>query len=286
MNIGNREINENSDPLIIAEIGINHNGDIQNALKLIEAAKLAGCDAVKFQKRTINLVYTEEFLSSPRESQWGNTQRDQKEGLEFGIKEYDIIDKFCKKINILWTASCWDINSVKFIEKYKVKFHKVPSACITDLGLLKELKKTKKSIIISTGMSTEKQIEKAVKILSQKNLSILHCNSSYPAQNHQLNLRYIEKLNKMYKKSIIGYSGHEINLSSSVAAVVLGAKIIERHITLDKSMEGTDQQASIEPLGFARLIKDVRNVEKSLGKPLKIVYPEEKKIMLKLRNFL
>ena len=270
----------------IAEIGINHNGDIQNALKLIEAAKLAGCDAVKFQKRTINLVYTEEFLSSPRESQWGHTQRDQKEGLEFGIKEYDIIDKFCKKINILWTASCWDINSVKFIEKYKVKFHKVPSACITDLGLLKELKKTKKSIIISTGMSTEKQIEKAVKILSQKNLSILHCNSSYPAQNHQLNLRYIEKLNKMYKKSIIGYSGHEINLSSSVAAVVLGAKIIERHITLDKSMWGTDQQASIEPLGFARLIKDVRNVEKSLGKPLKIVYPEEKKIMLKLRNFL
>tara|TARA_B110000008_G_scaffold260291_1_gene280833 strand:- start:17 stop:424 length:408 start_codon:yes stop_codon:yes gene_type:complete len=135
-------------------------------------------------------------------------------------------------------------------------------------------------------MSTEKQIEKAVKILSQKNLSILHCNSSYPAQNHQLNLRYIEKLNKMYKKSIIGYSGHEINLSSSVAAVVLGAKIIERHITLDKSMWGTDQQSSIEPLGFARLIKDVRNVEKSLGKPVKIVYPEEKKIMLKLRNFL
>jgi N-acetylneuraminate synthase len=271
----------------IAEIGINHNGDIQNALKLIEAAKMAGCDAVKFQKRTPKIAIPKNSWGVMRDTPWGKMKYiDYKKKIEFGKKEYDIIDKFCKKINILWTASCWDINSVKFIEKYKVKFHKVPSACITDLGLLKELKKTKKSIIISTGMSTEKQIDKAVKILSQKNLSILHCNSSYPAQNHQLNLRYIEKLNKMYKKSIIGYSGHEMNLSSSVAAVVLGAKIIERHITLDKSMWGTDQQASIEPLGFARLIKDVRNVEKSLGKPVKIVYPEEKKIMIKLRNFI
>ena len=191
-----------------------------------------------------------------------------------------------KKIDIIWTASCWDAPSVKFIEKYKVKFHKVPSACITDISLLKELKKSKKPIIISTGMSTEKQIKKVVKFLSQKNLSILHCNSSYPAQNHQLNLRYIEKLHKMFNKSVIGYSGHEMNLTSSVAAVVLGAKIIERHITLDRSMWGTDQQASIEPLGFARLIKDVRAVEKSLGKPIKIVYPEEKKIMLKLRKYL
>ena len=209
-----------------------------------------------------------------------------KKKIEFGKKEYDLINKFCKKIDILWTASCWDAPSVKFIEKYKVKFHKVPSACITDISLLKELKKSKKPIIISTGMSTEKQIKKVVKFLSQKNLSILHCNSSYPAQNNQLNLRYIEKLYKMFNKSVIGYSGHEMNLTSSVAAVVLGAKIIERHITLDKSMWGTDQQASIEPLGFARLIRDVRAVEKSLGKPIKIVYPEEKKIMLKLRKYL
>ena len=271
----------------IAEIGINHNGDIQNALKLIESSKLAGCDAVKFQKRTPKIATPKSSWNIMRETPWGKMKYiDYKKKIEFGKKEYDIIDKFCKKINILWTASCWDIPSVKFIERYKVKFHKVPSACITDLDLLKELKKTNKPIIISTGMSTEKQIQKAVKIVSQKNLSILHCNSSYPAQNHQLNLKYIEKLKATYKKSVIGYSGHEMNLSSSVAAVVLGAKIIERHITLDKSMWGTDQQASIEPIGFARLIRDVRNVENSLGKPVKIVYPEEKIIMSKLRKYL
>ena len=271
----------------IAEIGINHNGDIQNALKLIESSKLAGCDAVKFQKRTPKIATPKSSWNIMRETPWGKMKYiDYKKKIEFGKKEYDIINKFCKKINILWTASCWDIPSVKFIERYRVKFHKVPSACITDLDLLKELKKTNKPIIISTGMSTEKQIQKAVKIVSQKNLSILHCNSSYPAQNHQLNLKYIEKLKTTYKKSVIGYSGHEMNLSSSVAAVVLGAKIIERHITLDKSMWGTDQQASIEPIGFARLIRDVRNVENSLGKPVKIVYPEEKIIMSKLRKYL
>lgn len=271
----------------IAEIGINHNGDIQNALKLIESSKLAGCDAVKFQKRTPKIATPKSSWNIMRETPWGKMKYiDYKKKIEFGKKEYDIINKFCKKINILWTASCWDIPSIKFIEQYKVNFHKVPSACITDLDLLKELKKTNKPIIISTGMSTEKQIQKAVKIVSQKNLSILHCNSSYPAQNHQLNLKYIEKLKTTYKKSVIGYSGHEMNLSSSVAAVVLGAKIIERHITLDKSMWGTDQQASIEPIGFARLIRDVRNVESSLGKPVKIVYPEEEIIMSKLRKHL
>ena len=271
----------------IAEIGINHNGDIKNALKLIESAKLAGCDAVKFQKRTPEIATPRNSWDIIRETPWGMMKYiDYKRKIEFGKKEYNTIDKFCKKVGIIWTASCWDEPSVKFIEKYKVKFHKVPSACLTDLSLLKVLKKTKTPVIISTGMSTEKQIQKAVDILSQKNLSILHCNSSYPAQNNQLNLKYIEKLKLMYKKSVIGYSGHEMNLTSSVAAVVLGARIIERHITLDKSMWGTDQQASIEPLGFARLIKDVRTVEKSLGRAVKIVYPEEKKVMTKLRKFL
>jgi N-acetylneuraminate synthase len=271
----------------IAEIGINHNGDVKNALKLIQASKLAGCDAVKFQKRTPKIATPKSSWDVVRDTPWGKMKYiDYKMKIEFGKKEYDIIDKFCKKIDILWTASCWDIPSIKFIESYKVKFHKVPSACITDLELLKELKKTKKPLIISTGMSTEKQIKKAVKILSQRNLSILHCNSSYPSSAEKLNLRYIEKLKKMFKKSVIGYSGHEMNLSSSVAAVVLGAKIIERHITLDKSMWGTDQQSSIEPLGFARLIKETETVKKSLGKPVKIVYPEEKKIMLKLRKYI
>ena len=271
----------------IAEIGINHNGDVKNALKLIQASKLAGCDAVKFQKRTPKIATPKSSWDVVRDTPWGKMKYiDYKMKIEFGKKEYDIIDKFCKKIDILWTASCWDIPSIKFIENYKVKFHKVPSACITDLELLKELKRTKKPLIISTGMSTEKQIKKAVKILSQRNLSILHCNSSYPSPAEKLNLRYIEKLKKMFKKSVIGYSGHEMNLSSSVAAVVLGAKIIERHITLDKSMWGTDQQSSIEPLGFARLIKETETVKKSLGKPVKIVYPEEKKIMLKLRKYI
>ncbi len=271
----------------IAEIGINHNGDIKNALQLIESAKLAGCDAVKFQKRTPEIATPRNSWDIIRETPWGKMKYiDYKRKIEFGKKEYNTIDKFCKKVGIIWTASCWDEPSVKFIEKYKVKFHKVPSACLTDLSLLKVLKKTKTPVIISTGMSTEKQIKKAVNILSQKNLSILHCNSSYPAQNNQLNLKYIEKLKLMYKKSVIGYSGHEMNLTSSVAAVVLGAKIIERHITLDKSMWGTDQQASIEPLGFARLIKDVRTVENSLGKPIKKVFPEEKKVMIKLRKFI
>ena len=271
----------------IAEIGINHNGDIKNALQLIESAKLAGCDAVKFQKRTPEIATPRNSWDIIRETPWGKMKYiDYKRKIEFGKKEYNTIDKFCKKVGIIWTASCWDEPSVKFIEKYKVKFHKVPSACLTGLSLLKVLKKTKTPVIISTGMSTEKQIQKAVDILSQKNLSILHCNSSYPAQNNQLNLKYIEKLKLMYKKSVIGYSGHEMNLASSVAAVVLGARIIERHITLDKSMWGTDQQASIEPLGFARLIKDVRTVENSLGKPIKKVFPEEKKVMIKLRKFI
>ena len=249
-------------------------------------AKLAGCDAVKFQKRTPELCVPKDQWNIVRDTPWGKmTYIDYKKKIEFGRKEYDLIEKFCKKIKILWSASCWDIPSVKFISKYKINFLKVSSACITDIKLLKALKKTKKPLIISTGMSTEKQIKNAVKILSEKNLSILHCNSSYPAPSSQLNLKYIETLKRKYKKSIIGYSGHEVNLSSSVASVVLGAKIIERHITLDRSLWGTDQKSSIEPLGFARMIRDIRTVEESLGINKKIIYPEEIKIMKKLRSF-
>ena len=185
----------------IAEIGINHNGNIQNALKLIESAKLAGCDAVKFQKRSPEICTPKSQWDILRETPWGKIKYiEYKKKIEFGKKEYDLIDKFCKKLNILWTASCWDEESVKFIEKYNVKFHKVPSACITDLSLLRALKKTNKPVIISTGMSTEKQIKKAVKTLSQRNLSILHCNSSYPSSTNRLNLRYISKLKNMFKK--------------------------------------------------------------------------------------
>lgn len=270
----------------IAEIGINHNGNIETALKLIDAAKLAGCDAVKFQKRTPEICVPINQWENKRETPWGVMKYiDYKKKIEFGKKEYDIINKHCEKLSILWTASCWDKESVDFIESYKVKFHKVASACITDTNLLKKLKKTKKPIILSTGMSTEREIKNAVNILTQKNLAILHCNSTYPAPNNQLNLKYISKLKSKFKKAIIGYSGHEVNLSSSLAAVVLGAKIIERHITLDKSMWGTDQMSSIEPLGFARLIKDVRTVEEAMGDAKKVVFPGERNMIKKLRKF-
>ncbi len=270
---------------IIAEIGINHNGNLENALKLIEAAKFAGCNAVKFQKRTPELCVPKDQWFVKRETPWGVMNYiDYKKKIEFNKKDYDQIDNYCKKIDILWTASCWDIQALKFIERYKVKFHKVASACITDIQLLKEIKKTKKPVIISTGMSTEKEIHQAVKIFDEKNLAILHCNSSYPAPTNQLNLLYIKTLKKKYENAIIGYSGHEMNLASSVAAVVLGAEIIERHITLDKTLWGTDQKASIEPLGLARLIKDIRVVEQSLGFEKKIIYDEELKIKKKLRS--
>jgi N-acetylneuraminate synthase len=276
----------NKQAFIIAEIGINHNGNIKNALKLIDAAKLAGCDAVKFQKRTPEICVPKDQWEIMRDTPWGKMKYiDYKKKIEFGKKEYDIINKHCKKLSILWTASCWDLKSLTFIEKYNVKFHKIASACITDKNLLLKYKKTNKPIIISTGMSNEKEIAKAVKILTQKKLAILHCNSSYPAPTHQLNLNYIKKLKSKYNQSIIGYSGHEMNLSSTIASVVLGAKIIERHITLDKSMWGTDQMSSIEPLGFARLIKDIRTVEESMGLPKKFVYPEELKMAKKLRKF-
>ena len=275
----------NDKTFFIAEIGINHNGNLEKAIKLIESAKLAGCDVVKFQKRTPELCIPKDQWNIKRKTPWGNIKYiDYKKKIEFGKKEYDKINKYCKKLNILWTASCWDIPSIKFIKKYNVKFYKIASASITDKYLLKEIKKTNKPVIISTGMSTEKQISNAVKIIGQKNLAILHCNSSYPAPSKQLNLRYIKTLQKKYKNSVIGYSGHEMNLSSSIAAIVLGAKIVERHITLDKSLWGTDQRASIEPLGFARLIRDARTVEESLGYNKKIVYPEELNIMKKLRK--
>ncbi len=274
----------NSRTYFIAEIGINHNGDLKNALKLIQAAKLAGCDAVKFQKRNPKECVPKNEWNNLRDTPWGKmTYINYKEKIEFNKNDYKRIINYCKKIDIDWFASCWDISSVKFMEKLKIPCYKIASASLTDTRLLREIKKTKKPIILSTGMSTMKQILIAVKTLGQKNLAILHCNSSYPAKYEELNLNMIKKFKKIFSKSIIGYSGHEIGLSTSAAAVVLGAKIIERHITLDKSMWGTDQQASIEPLGYARLIKDVRTIEKSLGLEKKIVYPSEKKVMKKLR---
>ena len=273
-----------SSAYFIAEIGINHNGELKNVFKLIQAAKLAGCDAVKFQKRSPRVCVPKSQWNILRDTPWGKiTYIDYKEKIEFSKKEYKKIIDYCKKIEIDWFASCWDTNSVNFMEDLKIPCYKIASASLTDLKLIKAIKKTNKPVILSTGASTIKQIKTAIKILGQKNLAILHCNSSYPAKYDQLNLNMIKKFKKMFPRSIIGYSGHEIGLSPCSAAVVLGAKIIERHITLDKSMWGTDQQASIEPLGFARMIKDIKTIEKSLGVEKKIVYESEKQVMKKLR---
>ena len=273
-----------SSAYFIAEIGINHNGELNNVFKLIQAAKLAGCDAVKFQKRNPRVCVPKSQWNILRDTPWGKiTYIDYKEKIEFSKKEYKKIIDYCKKIEIDWFASCWDVSSVNLMEELKIPCYKIASASLTDLKLIKAIKKTNKPVILSTGASTIKQIKAAIKILGQKNLAILHCNSSYPAKYDELNLNMIKKFKKMFPRSIIGYSGHEIGLSPCAAAVVLGAKIIERHITLDKSMWGTDQQASIEPLGFARMIKDIKTIEKSLGVEKKIVYESEKQVMKKLR---
>lgn len=282
MNIKDKILNKT---FFIAEIGINHNGDLDTAKALIEAAKFSGCDIVKFQKRVPEICVPKDQWKIKKETPWGKIDYiDYKNRIEFGIKEYKEIDLFCKKIGISWTASCWDEDSVEFIKKFDIPFLKIPSALITNLDLLKSYKKTNLPLIFSTGMSTEKEIETAFKFLGLENvLSILHCNSSYPCKYENLNLLYIDTLKKHYPKTIIGYSGHELGISPSIAAMVLGAKVIERHITLDKSSWGTDQSSSIEPLGMARLIRDIRNIEKSLGEDKKIVYESELKVMSKLR---
>jgi len=276
----------NSETYFIAEIGINHNGELKNVYKLIQAAKLAGCDAVKFQKRNPEHCVPKLQWNIMKDTPWGRmTYIDYKKKMEFSKNDYKKIINYCKAIEIDWFASCWDISSVKLMEKLKIPCYKIASASLTDLNLVKAIKKTNKPVILSTGASTLNQIKKVVNIIGQKKLAILHCNSSYPAKYEELNLNMIKKLKKIFPRSIIGYSGHEIGLSPSLAAVVLGAKIIERHITLDKSLWGTDQQTSIEPLGFARMIKDIRTIEKSLGVEKKIVYESEKKVMKKLRLY-
>jgi len=273
-------------PYFIAEIGINHNGDMKTAMKLIEAAKLAGCNAVKFQKRTPEICVPKNQWQVVRDTPWGKmTYIKYKKKIEFNLSQYKKLKKYADKLNIDFVVSCWDQEAVNFMQKIKTPFYKIASACITDIGLLKLLKKTNKPLIMSTGMSTEAQINKCAKLLGEKNLCIMHCTSSYPSRTDELNLNYIKKLKNKYTKSVIGYSGHETNLSSTIAAVVLGAKIIERHITLDRSMWGTDQKSSIEPLGLARLIRDIAVVTDSMGDGIKRIYKTEKPMIEKLRLY-
>jgi len=277
---------ENKKTFIIAEIGINHNGSLELAKQLIDGAVKAGCDAVKFQKRTITTVYTKEELDKPRESQWGTTNREQKYGLEFEKTEYDEINRYCKKKGIDWFASAWDIESQKFLRQYNLKYNKIASALLTHIQFLEEVAKEGKYTFISTGMSTIEEIEKAVNIFRHYSCPfiLLHCNSTYPMKNEDANLLIIKTLKEKFDCNI-GYSGHETGRIVSTAAVALGAKVIERHITLDRTMLGSDQAASLEIEDLCRLVVDIRTVEAALGSENKIVTEKEKEIKQKLRKF-
>lgn len=268
---------------IVAEIGINHNGSIELAERLIRAARDAGCNAVKFQKRTIEVVYSREELDRSRESPFGTTNGDLKKALEFGSEEYRRIDEYCKELDLLWFASCWDIGSVDFIERFNPPCFKIASACLTNDGLLRHHLALGKPLILSTGMSTLDQIQHALAILGEKNLILLHCTSTYPAHPKELNLRAINTLSKKFSCPV-GYSGHEVGLQTTVAAVVLGACLVERHITLDRAMWGSDQAASVEPQGMARLVRDIRAVEDALGDGVKRVMESELPVIKKLRR--
>lgn len=270
---------------IIAEIGINHNGDMALAKKLIDTAVIAGCDAVKFQKRTVDKVYTKEYLDSPRQSPWGETQRAQKEGLEFGKKEYDEIDCYCKEKDIAWFASAWDIDSQRFLQQYDCKYNKVASAMLTNDELLEEIAGEGKYTFIATGMSTLEEIDHAVEIFKKHNcpFELMHCNSTYPMPMEDANLKLIKVLADRYKCNV-GYSGHEAGTLVSTCAVAAGATSIERHITIDRTVYGSDQKASIEPYELCTLVKDIRDTEKIMGTGEKILTAAEEEVKKKLRG--
>ncbi len=268
-----------------AEVGINHNGDINIAKKLIDGAIFAGCDAVKFQKRTVEKVYSKEELDKYRKTPWGITNRDLKLRLEFGKEEYDEIDRYCKEKGIEWFASAWDIDSQYFLRKYNCKYNKVASAMLMHKELLEAIAEKKKYTFISTGMSTMGEIEKAVEIFKKANcpFELMHCNATYPMKDEDANLQMIPVLRERFKCKV-GYSGHEVGLITTCAAVALGATSVERHITLDRAMYGSDQAASVEVIGFYRLVDYIRTIEKALGDGVKRIGPEEEKIKKKLRR--
>ena len=270
---------------ITAEIGINHNGDIEIAKKLIDIAKKCGCDAVKFQKRTVEKVYSKETLDSPRDSPWGKTTRDQKLGLEFNKNEYDEIDAYCKEKKIEWFASAWDIDSQLFLGNYQLKYNKIASAMLTNVELLNIVAEEKKHTFISTGMSTIDQISHAVKIFKNSDcpFELMHSNSSYPMKPNEANLLCIKTLKEEFNCDV-GYSGHESSgYYISLAAALLGATSIERHITLARDMYGSDQAASLEPAGLERLVRDIRALNLIMGDGVKRIYPSEIPVMKKLR---
>lgn len=281
--IGNAMVGEGHPCYVIAEIGINHNGDVDFARKLIDVAVDAGCNAVKFQKRTVDVVYSAEELARPRENPFGPTNGDLKRGLEFGLEEYSAIDAHCRAKGIRWLASCWDEEAVDFIDQFEVPCYKIASASLTDDALLKHTRGKGQPILLSTGMSNLDEIDHAVKVLGKNNLILLHSCSTYPAYYEELNLRIIPVLRQQFGVPV-GYSGHETGIPSSVAAVAIGACVIERHLTLDRSMWGSDQAASLEPNGMTRLVRDIRLIETSLGDGVKRVLEREVPVMQKLRR--
>ncbi|MBS4035719.1 MAG: N-acetylneuraminate synthase family protein [Ignavibacterium sp.] len=285
VNVGGITIGDDHPCFVIGEIGINHNGSVEIAKKIIEGAKSAGCDAVKFQKRTPEICTPKDQWYIERDTPWGRmTYIDYRYKVEFGQDQYSEIDKYCKEIGIIWFASCWDEEALDFIEQFNPPLYKTASASLTDHDLLRKHKSVNKPLIISTGMSTIKEIEDAIDVFGLEDLLIAHSTSSYPAKNEELNLRMISTLKVKYPFVPIGYSGHEVGLAPTWAAVSLGACFVERHITLDRAMWGTDQAASVEIGGFQRLISNIRDIEVSLGDGIKKVYDSEVPVMKKLRR--
>ncbi len=281
--ITNKTIGDDFPCFITAEIGINHNGNINLAKKLIDLAVTTGCDAVKFQKRTVDVVYSKEELAKERESVFGKTNGDLKRGLEFGLEQYKEIDKYCKEKGIIWYASCWDKASVDFIEQFNPPCYKIASASLTDDELLKYTRSKGKPIFLATGMSTLEQIKHAVEVLGEDDLILYHCTSTYPTVNEEINLRVITKLRELYSCPV-GFSGHEKGILPTILSAMLGANAVERHITIDRTMWGSDQAASLEYNGLFRVVRDIRQIKTILGDGEKRVYSSELPIIDKLRR--
>jgi N-acetylneuraminate synthase len=281
--IGDKPVGEGHPCYVVAEIGINHNGSLDICRQLIDMAVDAGCDAVKFQKRTIDVVYTQDELARPRENPFGPTNGDLKRGLEFDEAGYREIDAYCKEKGVAWFASCWDEASVDFIDRFDPPAYKIASASLTDDALLAYTRARGKPIILSTGMSTLEQVDQAVKVLGREDLILLHTCSAYPSDYAELNLKVIPTLRDRYHLPV-GYSGHETGIPSSAATIALGACMVERHVTLDRAMWGSDQAASLERNGITRLVRDIRMIETALGDGVKRVEPRETPVMEKLRR--
>lgn len=282
--IAGRPVGSGQPCYVTAEIGLNHNGEVELAKRLIDAAKEAGCDAVKFQKRTPEACVPPEYRDVMRETPWGLiTYLEYRYKVEFSDEQFREVDEYCRQVGLAWFCSCWDEESVRFMEQFDPPCYKIASAGLTDSALLRAYRQTGRPLILSTGMSTLDQIDRAVDILGRDDLIILHCTSTYPSQPEELNLRVMASLAQRYGVPV-GYSGHEVGLAASLAAAALGACFIERHITLDRSMWGSDQAASVEPHGFKRLVRDIRLIETALGDGVKRVYDSEKPIIGRLRR--